>query len=570
MNSIEIIKKENGPSGRMYTEKYVKNNYPEVFNDVIEFCNDKLLDLSFKEKAYHYVNDLKEIVYCSNPNCNNIVKFKNSTLGYNKRCSNACVSSDPEIKKIKEDKSYAKYGTKAPGMNNYIKEKMIKTNQERYGSNSPLQNEEILKKSKKTLFDNYGVDNPYDSAEILKKSKKTLFDNYGVDNPKKNKEINNKIKKTMMLRYGVEYSMQNDDIKLKARESQMITLAKNIKKLYSEYDILEIDSKNKKYTMKCSNNHVFEIDYTLLNSRRRIDTLICTECNPLNKSISGLEVELVQFIQNNYNDTINLNDRNLIDKELDIYLPDLKIAFEFNGLWWHNELNKTSDYHLNKTEECDKKEVRLFHIWEDDWQHNKDVVKSMILNILKKTENKIYARKCVIKNVSSKESKEFLEDNHIQGSTITKVNIGLYHNDELVSLMNFGKKRIVMNDKSDVGEWELSRFCNKINTNIVGGASKLFKNFISEYNPKEIITYANRSYSNGLLYKKLEFEFLYKSKINYYYIVNKIRKHRFSYRKSALVKDGFDKTKTEHEIMLERKIYRIYDSGQLKFIWKKK
>lgn len=568
MNSIEIIKKENGPSGRMFVEKYVKKNYPDVFNDVVEFCDDKLIDLPFKEKVYHYVNDLKEIVYCSNPNCNNIVKFKNSTLGYNKHCSNACVSSDPEIKKIKEDKSYAKYGTKAPGMNKVIKEKMIKTNQERYGSNSPLQNDDIQKKSKDTLFKNYGVNNPYDSKEILNKSKKTLFDNYGVDNPKKNKEINNKIKKTMILRYGSEYSMQNEEIKLRARKTQMDTLAKNIKNLYGEYNILEIDSKNKKYKMMCSNNHIFEIDYTLLNSRRRINTLICTECNPLNKSISGLEIELVQFIQSNYDDKIILNDRKLIDKELDIYLPELKIAFEFNGLWWHNELNKLSDYHLNKTEECEKKGVRLIHIWEDDWQYSKNIVKSMILNIFKKTENKIYARKCIIKNVDSKISKKFLEDNHIQGSTITKVNIGLYYNECLVSLMNFGKKRIVMNDKSGDGEWELTRFCNKINTNVVGGASKLFNSFIKEYNPKEIITYANRSYSNGLLYKTLDFEFLYKTKINYYYIVNKIRKHRFSYRKAALVKDGYDKNKTEHEIMLERKIYRIYDSGQLKFIWK--
>jgi hypothetical protein len=568
VNSVEIINRENGPSGRMYLEKYVKKNYPDVFNDVIEFCNDKFIDLPFKEKVYHYVNDLKDFVYCSNPNCEKTTNFKNSTLGYNNYCSNACISSDPNIKKTKENKSYEKFGTKAPGMNDVVKKKMIKTNQERYGSNCPLQNDEVQNKSKETLFKNYGVDNPNKSEEIVDRSKKTCMINYGVDNPKKNKEINDKIKNTMMLRYGVEYAMQNDEIKIKAIENFMTTLAKNIRELYKEYEILEIDSKNKKYKMICENGHIFDIDYTLLNSRRRIHTLICTECNPLNSSISGLEIELSQFIHKNYNGSILLNDRTLIDRELDIYLPELKLAFEFNGLWWHNELNKSSDYHLKKTDDCESKGVRLIHVWEDDWQHNKNVVKSMILNLLKKTENKIYARKCVIKNVDSKTNKEFLENNHIQGSTVTKINIGLYYNDELVSLMNFGKKRIVMNDKSDVGEWELSRFCNKINTNVIGGASKLFKHFTNNYNPTEIITYANRSYSNGDLYKTLNFEFLYKTDINYYYIVNKIRKHRFSFRKATLVKDGYDKNKTEKEIMLERKIYRIYDSGQLKFIWK--
>ena len=568
MNNIEIIKNENGSSGKMYTEKYVKKNYPEIFNDVIEFCNDKLSELPFKEKVYHYVNNLEDYIYCANVNCKKPTKFKNSTIGYNRYCSNACISSDFNIKKIKEDKSYKKYGTKSPAMNSSIKEKIIKTNNERYGSNSPLQNDEIQKKSKNTLLKNYGVDNPNKSKEILERTKKTIIEKYGVDNIKKNKNIDDKIKKTMLFRYGVEYALQNDKIKAKSKEKQMLTLAKNIKEHYKEYDILEIDSANKKYKMKCDNNHVFDIDYSLLNSRRRIDTLICTECNPLSKSISGLEIELVQFIQKNSDDVIYLNDRSLIDKELDIYMPNLKLAFEFNGLWWHNEINKSYDYHLKKTDECESKNVRLIHIWEDDWLYNKNIVKSMILNLLKKTENKIYARKCEIKNVDSKISKDFLNNNHIQGHVVAKYNIGLFYNNELVSLMSFGKKRIVMNDKSNIDEFELSRFCNKINTTVIGGASKLFKYFINEYKPKEIITYANRSYSNGELYKKLNFEFVHKTNINYYYVVNKTRKHRFTYRKSELIKQGYDSNKSEHEIMLERKIYRIYDSGQLKFSWK--
>jgi len=570
MNNIEIIKKENGPSGRMYVEKYVKNNYAEIYEDVITFCEEKLNDLPFKEKVYHYVNNLSDKNYCNNPNCNELVKFKNSTIGYYKYCSNKCISSDPDVKKIKEEKSYKKYGTKAPGMNNEIKEKMIKTNQQKYGSNSPLQNINIQNKSKDTLFKNFGVDNPLKSKEILDKVKITLIDRYGVDNPKKSEEINNKIKKTMMLRYGVENALQNYEIKLKAKENQLITLAKNIKELYTEYDILKIDSENKKYDMKCDNGHIFEIDYTLLNSRRRTGTLICTECNPINKSISGLEIEMIQFIQKNYNGNIILNDRNFIGKELDIFLPDLNLAFEFNGLWWHNEINKPEKYHLEKTNLCVEKNVQLIHIWEDDWMHKKDIVKSMILNKLNLLIDKIYARKCQIKIVSdNKLVKEFLEKNHIQGYIISKINIGLFYNDEIISLMTFGNKRIVMNDKNFTDEWELSRFCNKLNMSVIGGASKLFKYFIDNYNPKEIITYANRSYSNGLLYEKLNFKYSHMTNPNYYYIVDKIRKHRFTYRKNKLIKDGFDPNKTEHEIMLERKIYRIYDSGQLKFLWKK-
>ena len=93
MNNIEIIKKENGPSGRMYVEKYVRNNYSEIYEDIINYCNiNNLTDLPFKEKVYHYVNDIKHHIYCENPNCNNLVKFKNSTIGYYKYCSIACIS----------------------------------------------------------------------------------------------------------------------------------------------------------------------------------------------------------------------------------------------------------------------------------------------------------------------------------------------------------------------------------------------------------------------------------------------------------------------------------------------
>ena len=111
------------------------------------------------------------------------------------------------------------------------------------------------------------------------------------------------------------------------------------------------------------------------------------------------------------------------------------------------------------------------------------------------------------------------------------------------------------------------RFCNKLKSNIIGGASKLFNYFIKNYNPIEIITYADRSYSNGELYKQLGFDFYHISVPNYHYIINGIRYHRYLFRKDVLVKEGYDSNKTEHQIMFERKIYRIYNSGNYKFIY---
>ena len=184
-------------------------------------------------------------------------------------------------------------------------------------------------------------------------------------------------------------------------------------------------------------------------------------------------------------------------------------------------------------------------------------------SVLGLTDEKIYARKCKIKDVSFSDCKIFLEKNHIQGNVNAKHRYGLYYNDELVSLMTFGSKRKNLGSKSEDESYELLRFCNKLNTTVVGGASRLMNYFIKTHNPKEIISYCDRRWSQGQLYEKLGFKLDHISKPNYFYIVNGKRENRFKYRKSELVKQGFDKNKTEHEIMLKRKIYRIYDCGTI-------
>jgi len=554
------------PSGKMFREKYVTEHYNEIYEEIKTFVNKyNLVILPFKQQVYHYLNNIKEIVRCKNPNCNNVVKFKNSTIGYYSYCCNKCLGTDPNIIKEKQNKSLEKFGTKTPAESSIIKEKMIKTNNEKYGCNCPLQNDEINKKSKETLFDNYNVVVPLKSDIIKEKMKETNFERYGVDNVKKVKKINDKILKTMKERYGVEYALQNKDIQIKAREKQNKTLLTKFLNYYDEYNVINIDLENKEYLMKCEYGHEFKINYVLLSSRRRTNTVLCTECNPINKSISGLQIELLNFIKNNYNGKILENDRNTIKNELDIYLPDLGLAFEFNGLYWHSELHKPKYYHYNKTIDCLNKNIQLIHIYEDDWNYKKNIIKSMILNKLNKIENRIYARKCEIKEITDNILvRDFLNNNHIQGFVGSSVKLGLYYNNELVSLMTLGKNRLGIG-KLKQYDYELLRFCNKLNTNIIGGASKLFKYFTTKYNTNLIVSYADRSYSNGNVYKKLDFIEDHITKIGYHYVVDKIRKHRFNFRKNKLNTD-----KTEHEEMQNRNIFRIYNSGHICFIWKRK
>jgi hypothetical protein len=414
------------------------------------------------------------------------------------------------------------------------------------------------------FYKNYKKYNIYSCSQkcCQEKINKTNIEKYGCERPIQNINIRKKLEKTCIDKYGFGVVSKNNEIINKSKNKQMQWLLK-------KYNYLNINYiKNHTANFKCDNgqNHSFDIDFGLLGNRVKYKTIICTICNPLNSySKSGREIKFQKFIEEIYDDEILFNTTNIIEKELDIYIPKLKLAFEFNGVYWHNELYKPNNYHQEKTEISEKHGIRLIHVYEDDWIYKQDIVKSRIISIVGKSE-KIMARKCEIKEIKNNNLvRSFLEKNHIQGFVGSKIKIGLFCNDEMVSLMTFGNLRKPLGYKFVEKSYEMLRFCNKLNTNVVGGASKLFKYFIEHYNPKEVISYADRSWSQGNLYKKLGFMLECKTKPNYYYVVDGVRKYRFGFRKDKLVKEGYDPNKTEKDIMLEKNIYRIYDSGHLKY-----
>lgn len=279
--------------------------------------------------------------------------------------------------------------------------------------------------------------------------------------------------------------------------------------------------------------------------------------------------EIRDFIENELKiDTV----KHLIgDKEIDVFIPSHNIGIEFDGLYWHSILFKEKKYHVNKTELCEANGIQLLHIFEDEWVNKKDIVKSIIRSKLGVYENKIFARKCKIKEITPKMVGDFLKKYHMQGNVGAAVRLGLFYNDELVSLMTFGKKRVSMGTKVRIdGEYEMMRFCNKLNSTVIGGASRLLSHFVKNYQPKEITTFADRRYSDGGLYKQLGFVHVGNTDPSYFYFKQHqiIREYRFKYRKDILVSAGFDANLTEHQIMTERGYYRIYDCGHMKFTLK--
>jgi hypothetical protein len=225
-------------------------------------------------------------------------------------------------------------------------------------------------------------------------------------------------------------------------------------------------------------------------------------------------------------------------------------------LYWHSEEKRSKTYHLDKTNFFKEKGIRIIHIWEDDWLYKQDIIKSQIKNMLLKIDRKIYARNCkivILKNVSN-----FLEKNHIQGKDKSNLKLGLLYNNELVSVMTFN--HLEGRNKMSNNEWNLSRFCNLLDTNVIGGASKLLNYFIKNFNPKRIISYADKDWSIGNLYFKLNFNLKYETKPDYKYIIDGKRKHKQNFKKKNL---NVNISESSHMSLLG--IKKIYDCGKMKF-----
>ena len=407
------------------------------------------------------------------------------------------------------------------------------------------------------MIKKYGTDNPFKLKSIQDKIKNTNLEKYGFESSILNSEIKKKSKETMIKKYGVDHYSKSEFFKsnLKFRIFDLYKMNFNL----IGYELL-FKKGNLNTIIHTVCGSTFEIQSQLIRKKINTGSEICSVCNPHTPSYK--EIEIIHFIESLGVDVVN----KYRDKyEIDAYIPELNLGFEFNGLYWHSELYKDKNYHIDKTIHFKEKGIKITHIWEDDWIYKQDIIKSMIINKLGKTPNKIGARKCEIVEVDDKEAKLFLNCNHLQGWCVSKYRIALKLNGDIISLATFGKNRINLGHKPVENNYELLRFCNKINWNCVGSFSKLLKFFIKNFNPDEINTYSDISISSGDLYLKYGFKFMGNTLPNYHYIIEGCRKNRFLFTKHKLIDQGYSELKTEREIMFENGHYRIYDCGSMKF-----
>ena len=298
--------------------------------------------------------------------------------------------------------------------------------------------------------------------------------------------------------------------------------------------------------LKCKNGHTLKRNFSDIKLKGITN---CPVCNPHS---SSFENEIKELLPNAL-----CNDYSVLgDKELDFYLPKHNLAIECNGDYWHSDKFRYKNYHLEKLEKCKLKGIHLIQITESSWNNKKNIWKSIISGKLG-LNTKIFARKCEIRKITSEVENNFLNDNHLLGGCNSSICYGLFYNDELVELMSFRKC-------SGKYDWENTRLCSKCGITVVGGASKLL-NYFRLNHSGTIVTYADRTYSNGNVYEKIGMNLSHISKPSFVYVKSGIQYNRQQFMKHKL-KDKlefYDEILTESENMNKNGYYRLWDCGKL-------
>jgi hypothetical protein len=566
-----------------------KLDYPNTRTKVILDINLKqaLLDYpKFKELPINQKAAAIILGYIPKCDCGNPVKYAgrvkvgiNSTPfgGWLEFCSTTCARSSSKIVERRKQTNIEKYGVDSWAKSAEAKEILT----------LPWSDEKKSEYNKNRIESSlikYGVDHYSKTPEYLEKRATTILEKSNGKYTNCFQDIE-KIKATNNTRYGTDYynqtimgkqilsnnnAMKNPEIALKSK------LARRIKHFSSElYEILLTNDSEKFKAfiddIANSNNYIhrhqianhLSISYSYLNNLMRQYNMN-NDYLTIGLTKSHKEQEVVDFILS-LNVSIKRGDRSILSgKEIDILIESHKLGIEFDGIYYHSVYSGGKDklYHVNKTNLAEEKGYQLLHIFENEWDDliKREIWKSIIKSKLGIYDKKIFARKCHIKEISSKESREFFDKNHLSGFIGASNHLGLFYKDELVSAVSYGVSRF---NKSEI---ELYRFASLLGIQVVGGLGKLLKRL-----PKEnLISFADRRisgidsvYKNFFTNKKTLLPSWWGFKSG-----TSELKHRLSYTKSNVIKilgDKYNNNLSCIDNMFNNGYDIIYDSGNYKF-----
>jgi len=292
----------------------------------------------------------------------------------------------------------------------------------------------------------------------------------------------------------------------------------------------------------------------------------CPSC--ASNGTSGPEIEITEFINSIGTFKTFQSDRSLLKgKEIDILIPDAKLAIEYDGLYWHSfnrpETKDERMYHVKKTMDAEVHGYQLLHIFENEWIDpiKRKIWMSMIRHRLGATTTTIGARETDVVELDSAAARKFLSTNHMSGFCGASRHMGLLHEGAIVHVSSFSKPRY-----SDDYEWELIRSASLTNTLIHGGLSRVLSKVDGS-----VLSYADRRYSTGIGYRRCGFDLLRTTSPGFYYFQDRRKlESRIKYQKKNLSEllgdhENYSPEKTAAENMFDCGFRRVWDCGHLVF-----
>lgn len=558
-------KRIGNPVNGIFTSIRYNDDIKKEILQLTTFLDDKYNEIEIGQRLYHIRDNIKEILYCRI--CGKPKAFYRFSDGYFSTCGNKECKNKSKVLSFKKtiyekyDGNYFKEGSEA-------REKYKNTMIDLYGVDHNFKSKELRENAEKTMAERHGVKHALSSKKISEKRNQTCMDKHGTLNFIQS----DKSKKTNINRYGFENPMQNQGIAQKVAISSSFTKQEALRKKLNTYDIELIKFGTIISEIKCNRcGNVYWRRSGKMNSKLRELQNPCSFCNPPSLTTSMAEDALVLYLSEIYDGEIKRNYRDIFIgnnkfSEVDAYLPKLNIAFEYNGLYWHSEKYRNSDYHQEKTLFLLNKGIKLYHIWEDDWINNNDIIKSIVSSLLNKNQN-ISSDLCEISIVTNEDYKKFSNENHLNGYSPSSITIGLYYLKELVLLMSFLKTSKNDDFSESKYEYEVVRNCPKIGICIDNGADKILNYFKRNYS-SSVVLYLNVSFSPKVeecVYFKTDAKYIKITPPNYTWVIDGKRINKLNLTKEKLIRMGYDQDKSMNDIMHGMGYYKIWDCGNYKF-----
>lgn len=425
-----------------------------------------------------------------------------------------------------------------------IRNKQQETCEKLYGKRNYAQTEEFLAKRNATYERHFGTTKPQGLPQIVEKRKETCRERFNKDAYTQTDEYKARTRETWQNNWGVSHPSKVPENRQKARAT--------IRERYNVDSYSQTDECKARIKKTC-------------DERYGVPSPLCLREN---RVYGKTQREMGEWL-NSLGFSFQSNFDVLKDQQLDLFDGNVRLAIEYCGLYWHNECSpqpRSKDYHVGKFRKCREKGISLLTVFEDEWHHRREQCKDIIKALLGVYDRRIYARKCKVENITKEVYFSFSNHHHLQGASRgSAVRFGLLHDGELLGVMSLGRHHR-QNGRSDA--IVLDRLCFKSGVQVIGGASKLFKQCVlwaKKEGYRSIVTWSDNRWSPGRIYQQLGFCLDRELPPDYSYVMppKKQRLSKQSQKKSAV---GCPPEKTELEWATERGLYRIWDCGKKR--WK--